>query len=1320
MDPEEPEMTRGSDFLPTGADAISRGITLLEASAGTGKTFNIASAVLRLVAEHGVPMREIVVVTFTRAATAELKDRIRRRIGEAIAVLEGRAAPHGNEILSMLAARDAPRRLRHLLDARESFDECLISTIHGFCQRMLHQNAFEAKSELCLDLLADTTPLKEQIVDDWLSRSRYADDPDRYEFLVHTCGFDRAWLLTLADRALRDPDAKVLPLPEETDAAGWPAERDAFLRKWQAGWADSLPALFEKAHERGVFEPRGQRTYRQKKCADEVASMTAWLEMRPAIGTLPDNAAYFSTRDIGKKLSGTESAPENEALRALRRLLAYQRRRAACEASSVADYFRTEADRRLRAHRAQSYQDLVRSLARVLGEKGSRRSALVAAIGNRFKAALIDEFQDTDAQQWTIFREIFGGGNHWLYLIGDPKQAIYGFRGANVHVYLAAKANAKERVFTIRQNFRTDQRLLDALNHVCERSGFFGEPGIEFFRATAAPRENEPADRISYGKPPSDPWTAPLQLRFVDARITGAGRLSPDDKPVSKADAGRSLPVRVTNDVTDLLESSTEVYDPDGKGAGVGGFRPLRPGDIAVLTHSGQQAGAVHDTLLAANVPAVLHGADSVLASRDALDLLRWLEALAAPGDHRAARTAATTRLFGRDATLIARVEAQDPRALETWERWLDRLGRWRQEISDRGFLSTLRTAIQDDVVSAALGTAEEDATTRLLRRSDGERALTNIWHLAELLHEAETTERLHLAGLLAWLKRQRSKTTVDAETSEMRLERDDDAVAVMTMHKAKGLEFPVVFVPYLWDAHGIADDEPLLLPSAEDPAERVLDLRARHDPAVLARAEREGQKEQLRLFYVALTRAKYRAVVYTGHISSIGASSLAAALHGDPRGTTDDRITAGARRTGNGRRADLFDDLSELANGSRTTLADGSKTISLTVCERPQSRQWLRPEQGSLPLAARDFLRFGLDHTWRRHSYSSLAHAGANEIADDGDDREGFDADRETPAAHGAGAIPAYIAPKDVESVPLAAFPAGAAAGTLIHDIFENADFRWAHPGSGTAAERELGRVVRDLLVAHGFDAEKWSSILHSGLTDVLRTPLGGPLGTVRLCDVARQSRFDELRFDFPIAGGSAFGKDGRRSRVTSDRIAAALGQRKKARAADDERIMRTAWIDAMKWLGPIAGFMTGSIDLVFRHEVEGHARWFLADYKSNRIDPHGTGRFPIEHFAFDFMRCAMEQNSYYLQYHLYLLALHRYLRLRLGVDARGKDLYDYDRDIGGVYYLFVRGMIGERTPLDGPYSHGCFYDKPPFEVIDALDRLFDDPAGAQKGGGR
>lgn len=1316
-------MSSMNEWKATSAAALSKGITLLEASAGTGKTYNIASLVLRLVAEQDVAMGDVVVVTFTRAATAELRDRVRARLAGAVDVLEGRSAPSDDEVLTALKKANSPRALRNLRAAQESFDECQIATIHGFCQRMLQQNAFEARADFDLELVGEAASVREEVVDDWLSKHLYADEPARFDFLTRQCGITRDRLCSLAFTALRDADVEVVPRPSEATAQGWDAERDAFVGPWDRTWGKTLPALYEEAHAHGIFSNPKQRTYRRKMCEARVADVTAWLRQRPSLGEPLPKSTYWSAANVRSFLADGRTEPTNDALVALRRVLGYSAHAAACERSAFVAWVRTEFDRRMGERRAQSYQDLLRRLARVLTNAGDPgREALVHAIGSRFKAALIDEFQDTDALQWNIFRALFGDPDHWLYLIGDPKQAIYGFRGANVHVYLEAKKAAADRCFTMQTNFRSDARIVGALNAMMDRPGFFAEPGIDYVRVQAAPRKGQPETRIRFDRPASDPFTAPVQLRFVDARLAGATTASEPDKAIGKTKLNATLPARVADDIVEMLASGTTVYDAHDGVAPVDGFRPIGAGDVAVLTRTAAQGADVRDALVAAGVACVLHSEQSVFASEEALEVQRWLEALASPGRDPPARAAATTHLFGRQATLLARADAQDPEALRAWEQWLLRLAGWRARFDKEGFFRTFRHALrQDTVASAQAAGIPEDAATRLLRLPDGERRLTNTWHIAELLHTAETSDRLQLAGLLAWLRRERASATADSETMESRLERDDEAVAIMTMHKAKGLEFPVVFAPYLWDGHGPKKNAPLLLPREHAPAERVLDVWAGgNGDEAFERACRENQKEQLRILYVACTRARLRCVAYVGHVRELENSPLAAAMHGDsPDG--GDRIAAGAARVHGATRAQLWKDLELIAAESGTPRNGGSPAIALTSCEAPEHRTWTQVDGDTESLEVRDFLRSGLDRTWRRHSYSSLAHDGVRKPAPVLED---VGLDRDADEAIGQGylrkdpgvCLPTYAVPKDAPSVPLAPFPAGADTGTFLHALLENTDFQWAHPTvGGKAGSAALRELIDAQLPAHGLERARWSELLHSAMLEVLRTPLGCALEGVRLCDIPSAARLNELRFDFPIAGGTAYGTEPHCAPVPAEAVARALRARQRASGVGDEDATISAtYLEKLPFFGDLAGFMTGSIDVVFRHAVAGKPRWFLADYKSNRLDPLHLGTVPIESFCRDGMRYAMETNNYYLQYHLYVLALHRTLRSRLG------DRYSYDEDMGGVYYLFLRGMIGKNTPVERGRRHGCFYDKPPFEVIEALDRVFSGTAAADAGGTR
>ncbi len=1265
-------MSEMLEYHPT--DPLVPGLTLLEASAGTGKTYGIENLVVRLVAEEGVAMREIAVVTYTRAATAELRDRIRRRLGLALAVLDGRATAGGDAVLEALLAADVAERLPRLRAAVDTFDECLLSTIHGFCQRMLQQNAFESGSDFDLELVTDDSRLLEELVDDFLSRELYADDPQRFRFLTEHCGFSRTPLLALARAAVSDPDLELRPDPEEVDGSSWDRTLASVARRWQESWAAELPDELEAANKRGVFTNPKQLTYRKTRAGKEVPTFTAWLANRPPFGDIPSNHSYW-TRKLREQLPAGAGLTFSAAMSAIDELFAVPARVAACERARFVRWVRGEMERRNAERRAQGYQDLVRGLARTLRSDAdpAERAALVGAVGARFRAALIDEFQDTDDLQWTIFHGLFGGGAHWLYLIGDPKQAIYGFRGANVHVYLEAKRVAGERVFTMSRNYRSDARLLRALNHVMHRPGFFGELAIPYVPVDAPPRE--PSDRLRFGPDTPAGWRAPLQLRFVDADLDGGG-----DGPLGKGRAKELLPGRVAADVAELLLSGAEIH------SGRDGFRGVRPGDVAVLVRTGAQAADIQAALGQLGIPAVLTGAESVLASEEALDVQRWLRALD-EGRDGPARVCATTRLFGRTALDVAQVDAQDEAAISRWDRWLERLAAWRATYAIGGFLRAFRQALDDEGVEA-----------RLLCQPGGERRLTNLRHVSELLHEAESEDRLQLSGLLAWLQRERARPSGESERLELRLERDDEAVTVMTVHKSKGLQFSIVFAPYLWDAFLPKESDAFhVVPHPERPHRRILDLRAdRRESA--GRALLESRKEGVRNLYVAVTRARHRCVLYAGHLAQLHEAPVASALHGEPRDGSTDRLAAAWAREDATRDA-LWADLVALADGSAAD--DGAPTIAVSRCDPPQpGPRWTPPDAIQDELRARGFARYELDATWRRYSYSALTAGRAVTYRQDDADRDGMDVDAlpELPAADPTW-TPRITVPDDAPDVPLARFPAGPAAGTFLHEVFERADFTWVRDGGDLDA---LLRVLRERLPLHGFDAETWAIPLANGLRDVLRTPLGGALGDARLCDIPKKCRFDELRFDFPIAGGIDAARGQGAARVESEHIVGALGVRKRlGLGPDDERLVRAAYLAGLGDFGTLAGFMTGSIDLVFRHPVAGHDRWFVADYKSNRLDPHGHRRWPVQHFCGEGMRYEMEQHHYYVQYHIYALALHRYLRWRVPG-------YDYERDFGGVYYLFFRGMIGETTPIEGDTRAGCFFDRPPRAVIEALDAVF------------
>ena len=1289
---------------------LERGVTLIEASAGTGKTYSIASLVLRLVAEHGLSIDQILVVTYTRAATAELRVRVRQRLARAVEALRNQQAPEDDEVITRLVTlaqgggAEMERRLRqNLHDALEGFDAAAIYTIHGFCQRALLHHAFESGASFGLELVRDTSPLLDELVDDALTRELHALSPHAYQIFTRCCGLRRADLRTLARAATDDPDMEIVPDPERTALPGprdWIDAVDQFVTLWEDQGAEALRRL-DQAIDQGHLS--GRYTHKNTRSSGE--AVINWARRRP-LPARPDGDPmwfeYFRPARIKKAWPGDEGRalathPVFAQWGRVTALIDPVRTGARVRFAVAA---RAELQRRNRKRHVQTYQDLLRGLAGALADP-RRGGPLAAAVRDRYAAALIDEFQDTDGLQWRIFSALFGDGGSFLYLIGDPKQAIYAFRNANIHVYLDAKQDAGAgRAFTLTTNYRSDRRYLEALNHLLDHNGIFGEDSGRIDYVPLAACQREPESRLRFPGDAGDrQLEAPLQLHMFSQTINGGGA----GGVLYKRDAWRLLPLRVAADIVAFLQRTPEIHDPDAATAGEDGFRPVEPGDIAVLVRKHKQAAAIQAALSEARVPSVLDHTGSVFDSDEALALQRWLNALAQPNRERPARRAAVTPMIGWTGD-----DLRDATDGERWSRWITILTLWRRRINALGFMRTFRAMLDHQGVAG-----------RLLSGRRGERRLTNLLHLAELLHTAEREQRLGLEGLCAWLERQRQSKPADAEAAQMRLETDDAAVRIVTMHSSKGLEYPVVWAPYLWDGRlmGPGDKRNLRCPKKDRSPERILDLHFNqdHNPkrAHIRRAELEAQRENLRLLYVTLTRAKLRCEVYWGAVKENETSALAAVLHGappdTPRSQWTDRLAGAARRV-EGRGAD--DLLADIA-----PMVERSKEIAWDECEPPALTTWTPPGAREERLVVRDFTRFGLDTVWRQSSYSALTSGALEPWRERRADRErdpdrpGVDHDEvdaaepEDSAGPDTGA-PRPVVPRGAPDVRMAAFPGGVDAGTFLHEVLEHLDFALARPGRGEAARAKLEELLASQLARHGFPVDRWVPLLSSCFRDILRTPLGAALDTTRLCDVPRSARMDELRFHFPLAGGMSWRGADLDPVITAQQVSDAFA----LRAGDD--VMRPEYIQHLQRLPfgriKLAGFMTGSIDLVFCAPTAAGEQWFIADYKSNRLDPHHTGRLPADHYFQPGLCHEMEHHHYYVQYHLYAVALHRYLRWRLG--AR----YNYEDHFGGVYYLFLRGMEGRSTPREGDRVNGVFFDRPPAKVVRALDSLFDDPSGA------
>ncbi len=1207
------------------------GTHLIEASAGTGKTYTITSLVLRLLLEKGWPIEELLIVTFTRAATAELRDRVWGRLRAARAAFERArrdpdapvpADPVIARLVETLAADEACRRLSR---AMQDFDRATISTIHGFCQRMLQENAFESGAPFQTELVGDDAAMRRAIARDHWALAVHDASPALVRRLAQRKQ-DPAAFLDLVSAAVSDADMPVRPDPAmlpPADAAGR-AAAEASLGAAHATaariWAEDGSAVRALLRDNPDLNRNRYRTLPAK-----LDVLAAVLEA-PA-GPLGKEAArvagLFSAAGLAVGVKKGKRAPVHPLFDALDALVA-----ASAAALTELDlaiehmrlglvlHARQELPRRKDLAGVWSYDDLLVQLRDALADGAD--GPLARRIRGRYKAALIDEFQDTDPVQYAIFQTVWAGQpDTALFLIGDPKQAIYAFRGADIHAYLAARDDAADQTWTMTTNWRSDPGLLRAIGALYSRGvSPFVIPGIPYVPVGARPGAQDGLRDRSGAR------ATPLEIAFLsrDGR-TGRGRAS------NRITAAHSrFSERVAARIVALLKSGMTV---DGV--------PLRPGHVAVLVGVHREAAAVQAALRALHVPSVRQTDESVLDTDATGWLLSLLRAVRSPRNGSLVRSAMATPLWGRTAQDL--LELRDDE--DGWVRVLARLTEWSRLWTERGPTPALRQLFRDLRVGE-----------RILSWPDGERIMTDLLHVAELLQDAATSGGRGPDALLRWLEDMRADARLrDSDAGQLRLESDAEAVQILTIHKSKGLEFPIVFCPFLGKPAVLRERDKKLLRYTDADAGngglRVLDIRDPTDPAkadALAAGLGEAFAESMRLLYVALTRARHRCEIFWGATSGFDQSGLGFLLHPQVGDSAADKTRSWLEKATD---AELMADLDVLR-------AAAPGDIAVRQLDDAEPAPWHGRADVPPTLTARR--PRSLAPGWSTSSFSRLASAGSADerVAAD----EARDHDERT-------APPAAPPSPDGPVVPLEDFPRGARAGNLLHDILEHADFAWR------AGDRQLEDLVSRTLTRYGQDAACWTARLGAALEGVFDTPLGTAAGEPCLRDVPRSQRISEMEFILPVAHAD------RARALTPARLSAAL----RAHAGPG---CPPGYADAVERLRfrELQGWMRGFIDLVYCWK----GRWFVVDYKSN----HLGGRAPGYRGAA--LDAAMAHHHYVLQYHLYSVALHRALEQRLAG-------YDPAEHFGGVRYLFLRGMAPGHAP-----GTGVFQDAPPPALLDAL----------------
>lgn len=1215
-----------------GLPLAAGGATLIEASAGTGKTYCLTTLVARLLVEQGIEIGALLVVTFTNAATDELRDRIRHTLRAALRMAAGQPGRQDAQAVELLthwdglgiARDDAAGRLEVAI---ADLDRANVLTIHGFCQRVLTDFAFECGLSFGFEVTGDGFDVVRAVVRDHWRRVLYPAP---------------------SIRVRRVMEAKFLPEELADWVAGKVAKRDLDIRG-AARLDAAARTLLEDREEawRAAFEATGAALAEAGR-----ADADAELE---GVGSMLEQAEALLTgrrgEDLGAAVLAAALDGRHGALRecltrldqaggALREAYDDWLPRARRE---VLEEARAAIDRRVREDRLLGYDDLLT----VVRQAVAASPELAAGIRKRFPCALIDEYQDTDRVQADIFERVYGGDAGHLFVVGDPKQSIYRFRSADVFAYLKASAaiGPGERL-RLGRNYRSVPELADAVNALFGRPRPFVLRDIEFEPVTSAYPATAPRLVVD-----GEEHVAPLQFRILPRR---------GPKRPTKTDATSIAAARAAAEIAGLLASGAA-------GRARIGDRPLTGGDIAVLVRKTDQGRMIAERLRRHGIRSVEIGDADVFESREAEQLERLLWAISKPQSPDRIRGALAGDLFSLDAPEVARLVDDD----EAWNVWKERLEAWRGIWEARGVATAIRRLLWDfESVRPPVAREREDGhapdgVARMLRHPEGARRLTNVMHLAELLQQAEADGRLSPTGLAAWFSRRRVNARRGDEVAQLRLESDEDLVKIVSIHRSKGLEFPIVFLPFAWDARTPAQNrrdrvDAVYHDRTEADLPEVLHLRP--DDAAFESEWLEDYSDETRLLYVALTRARLRCVVTWGAANQSEHAPLGWLLQAPEAGEADrdeglESALAAAAAVSKERSApDWTAALDRVASHCPGAIA--IETLSGADAPEP-----VRADAPAPVLRARRLER-ALRRTRQMTSYSALARgtgAAAStpdhelvEMPDhDGDDAPRADAEvEETPS-------PLREAP---ERTPFT-FPSGPRAGNCLHRVFERLD---ASGGS----EQDLDALCRESLAAHGFGVE-WAEVARTMVENTRRVRLRAPGGPgaaagFRLHDLARP--ISEMEFHLPVR------------RLDRQRLGATLAAH--------------GYGDPFAGAGPspIEGFLRGFIDLVAVHD----GCWYVVDYKSNLLGPSPDS------YGAEGLDGAMARGGYRLQYLLYVLALHRYLSVR-------HPGYDYEAHVGGVFYLFLRGVDPEAG-----MDRGVYFDRPSAACIAALDACFDGAARA------
>ncbi len=1131
------------------------GTHLIEASAGTGKTYTITGLYLRLILERRLAVENILVVTFTEAACLELKDKIRERLILAHRICgdklgqRSKAETPDNFIEELLGKYTTQGLSLHKIQDRLAlalmdFDLATVYTIHGFCLRVLQDSAFESSFPFDLEFIESDTDLLQQVIDDYWRHKQHSWPSILIDYLCRQQWTPDTLIKILPPLlgAARTAGLESLRWPPTTQITHCPINlTEHFLELWQNERKTILAALQSPVLRQTA------KTYKANNVSTWATQLNNY-SLSESKGVCPLEAveAFCQTTLIKEtKPSKKGQTPEHEFFRQCDQLLDILQPLAFGVLQDLLNHCLTALPELKRRSGLISFDDLLSGVHDGLSCKTGTDKLLATRVGRQYPVALIDEFQDTDAIQYDIFKRIFHNNTNTLFMIGDPKQAIYSFRGADIFSYLEA-ATAETTSHTLTTNWRSEPDLTLAVNYLFDRhQNPFVLPQIKFQPVNSPP---DFQDQLVIEQEDD----APLSILYF-----------PEQK--NRDSARRQVATWTANRIKNMLglaeDGSCRIENL------LGHTRPLSFGDIAVLVRSHNEGEMVRRALQDVGLSAIIQSRQTVYQSPEARDLELILNAVCRVGNDKALRAALCTRLLGITAHDFLTIEDND----ELWGSMLIHFTEYRRIWQERGPAPMLHSLFQ-----------REGVYLRISSLNGADRQLTNIRHLMELLQTANHEQGLGPEELLGWLRVRRHDEGA-AESGQIRLESDEDLIKIVTVHKSKGLQYPVVFCPFFWDSRPFIAKQQMAI-TCHEHNRLVVDLSGKNTERQ-QQQDKELFSEELRLLYVAITRAKHRCYLFWGRVKAkngwaTATSALQYLLQGQ---AFDQGDLLSALRADFANVHEDFLVTSGLNDASAYKIGLAPAAIATPSNIGLATKTELRP--------AREFKR-EFNHCLGVTSFSALHRSTATPKIETLDDHQN----------NIAGILDSQTTDDD-SGYDIFSFPRGAQSGNCLHAIFEEWNFQKA------AVDQE--RLIQDKLTIFDIDLT-WFETACQLLDNTMNTPLNQE-GDLCLSLIKPDDRLAEMEFYYPVPA------------IDSTRLASMFHKGHPLDLRQNRQKQH--------------GFMKGFIDLIFCWQD----RYYIVDYKSNFLGDN------LDDYHHKCLPHAMQQAGYDLQYAIYTEALHRYLNQRL-----------------------------------------------------------------------